>query len=176
MTTARSVEAGRLRATMAAAEAERKRWARELHDETLQGLGALKLALRSALRSTDEDRERQWSRPRSGSSTPRSRACGRSSATCAPPPSTTLGLEAAFRALSERIAERGGFVVETDLELGDDRLDPEIEIAAYRVVQEALNNVVKHAAATRVTVRVRRRPRGAHGARGGRRRRPRERP
>ncbi len=37
--------------TLAAAEGERRRWARELHDETLQGLGALRLALRGALRS-----------------------------------------------------------------------------------------------------------------------------
>ncbi len=44
--------AGRPAAQLAAAaDAERRRWARELHDETLQGLGGLRLLLSSALRS-----------------------------------------------------------------------------------------------------------------------------
>jgi GAF domain/Histidine kinase len=47
--TAQSVERERLRDSIRASQAERKRWARELHDETLQELGALKLALESAL-------------------------------------------------------------------------------------------------------------------------------
>ena len=45
MATAQTVEAQRLRDTLRAAEEERKRWARELHDETLQGLGALRVSL-----------------------------------------------------------------------------------------------------------------------------------
>jgi len=47
------VESDRLRSSMAAADAERSRWARELHDETLQGLGALRLLLASARRRAD---------------------------------------------------------------------------------------------------------------------------
>src|SRR5215217_1849313 len=47
---ARSIAADRLRRTLEASERERKYWARELHDETLQGLGALRLVLASALR------------------------------------------------------------------------------------------------------------------------------
>ena len=43
--TAQTVEADRLRKSIEAAEAERRRWARELHDETLQGLGGLKVLL-----------------------------------------------------------------------------------------------------------------------------------
>ena len=41
---AQSVQADRLRSSLAAADAERRRWARELHDETLQGLGGLRRA------------------------------------------------------------------------------------------------------------------------------------
>ena len=52
--TAQSVGAERLRATIDAAEHERGRWARELHDETLQGLGALQVLLTGGLRSDDE--------------------------------------------------------------------------------------------------------------------------
>src|ERR1700734_3123165 len=50
---AQSVEADRLRSALGAADAERRRWARELHDDTLQGLGALRVVLASALQRAD---------------------------------------------------------------------------------------------------------------------------
>ena len=53
--TARSVEAQRLRESVAGAEAERARWARELHDETLQGLGGLRMLVSAARRRDDAD-------------------------------------------------------------------------------------------------------------------------
>src|ERR1019366_3642342 len=52
---AQSVEADRLRSAIAAADAERQRWGRELHDETLQGLGGLRVLLASALQRGDPD-------------------------------------------------------------------------------------------------------------------------
>ena len=48
MQTAKSVEQDRLRQSINASEQERRRWARELHDETLQGLGGLRILLSSA--------------------------------------------------------------------------------------------------------------------------------
>jgi signal transduction histidine kinase len=51
---AKSVEAERLRLSIEASERERQRWARELHDETLQGLGALRILLSSSLRGSNE--------------------------------------------------------------------------------------------------------------------------
>src|SRR5439155_24075646 len=53
--TARTVEEDRLRHSLQAAESERRRWARELHDETLQALGGLNVLLKSAVRSSDPD-------------------------------------------------------------------------------------------------------------------------
>ncbi len=53
--TAQSVEQDRLRRSLRAAEEERRRWARELHDETLQGLGGLRVLLSSARRNNDVD-------------------------------------------------------------------------------------------------------------------------
>jgi signal transduction histidine kinase len=54
--TAKSVPDDRLRHSLAAAEAERRRWARELHDDTLHGLGGLRILLASALRQGDPDK------------------------------------------------------------------------------------------------------------------------
>ena len=56
--TATSVAEDRLRHSIEASEQERSRWARELHDETLQGLGGLQMLLSSALRAADPDRLR----------------------------------------------------------------------------------------------------------------------
>ena len=55
----RSVETDRLRASLAAADAERSRWARELHDDTLQIFGGLRVLLASTLRRGDPDRYEQ---------------------------------------------------------------------------------------------------------------------
>src|SRR4051794_40680420 len=57
--TAQTVEADRLRRSLEAAESERRRWARELHDETLQGLGGLKVLLASASRLDDSQKMRE---------------------------------------------------------------------------------------------------------------------
>ena len=56
--TAKSVEADRLQDAVDAAELERGRWARELHDETLQALGAMRIRLETALQGGDTDRIR----------------------------------------------------------------------------------------------------------------------
>ncbi len=56
---AQTVAHERLRHSLDAAEAERRRWARELHDETLQGLGGLRVLLSSALRSAEGETSRE---------------------------------------------------------------------------------------------------------------------
>lgn len=155
LTTARSVAAGRLRATLAAAEGERRRWARELHDETLQGLGALRLALRGALRSTDLD-QRSSMLEQAVAQLDHEIASLRSIIhDLRPAALDDLGLASALRALADRTAERTGTTVQAQLNLGDERLDPELETVAYRICQEALTNTIKHAGATLVIVEVR---------------------
>jgi signal transduction histidine kinase len=148
---ARSVEATRLRDSLAAAEAERRRWARELHDETLQGLGALKLALATAQRA-GADASQAIIGP-SVEQLDREIASLRAIiADLRPAALDDLGLEPAVAALAERTEQRAGIVVEVALGLGAVRLDPDLETIAYRVVQEALTNVAKHAHARRATV------------------------
>ncbi len=152
--TARSVEAQRLRDSIGAAEAERRRWARDLHDETLQGLGATKLALTAALRG-----EPSAARPRIEQAVAQLEleiaALRGIIADLRPPALDELGLEPALRTLAERAGASHGLTLELDLRLGERRLDAEVETIAYRVAQEALTNVAKHAGATHVRLGLR---------------------
>lgn len=149
--TARSVEEQRLQNSMAAAESERQRWARELHDETLQGMAALKLALTAALRAEPEQ-ARGLVEGAVAQLDADIRGLRAIIADLRPAALDELGLEPALRALVDRVAEMGHLDAKIDVHFGDARLSPELETAAYRVVQEALTNVVKHASATSVSV------------------------
>jgi signal transduction histidine kinase len=73
-----------------------------------------------------------------------------------PPALDELGLAEALRRHSERLA-RGGVPRITVLELSSVALDPEVELAAYRIASEALTNAVRHARATRCDVTIVRR-------------------
>jgi signal transduction histidine kinase len=151
--TARTVEEDRLRDTLNAAESERRRWARELHDETLQALGGLNVLLKSALRSNDLDVVH-------GAIGDATEHVGREIENLRsiitelrPAALDELGLAPALATLAQRVAIESGLDVETEFEL-DRRLDDEQETVAYRVVQETLSNVVKHAHATHVKASV----------------------
>jgi signal transduction histidine kinase len=156
---ARSVESDRLRSSMAAADAERGRWARELHDETLQGLGALRLMLSAARRRGDagqteaavdqaiEQIEQEIENLHAIISDLR------------PATLDELGLRPTLEALLERRSDHGSLTIVSELALpdpreADNRLPPEIESTVYRLVQEALTNVVKHAKARNARVAV----------------------
>ncbi len=65
-----------------------------------------------------------------------------------------LGLVPALEFLAEGVSKRGGLQIEVESEI-DDRLAAGLETALYRVVQEALTNVSRHARARRVVVRLR---------------------
>jgi signal transduction histidine kinase len=157
---AQSVQADRLRSSLAAADAERRRWARELHDETLQGLGGLRVLLSSALRSEDPKRAREAMRE---AVTHIEREIANLRAIILelrPAALDELGLRAALEALLDRHREQDGFAIEAILALPDSSTGPgrfheELETAIYRLVQEALTNVAKHAQASAVAVAIR---------------------
>jgi signal transduction histidine kinase len=73
-----------------------------------------------------------------------------------PPVLDDLGLEAALSWLSRTLEKRTGLKVELDLDPCDERLDSEIETLTFRLIQEALNNVLKHAGVDRAHVTLRR--------------------
>jgi signal transduction histidine kinase len=155
---ARSVEADRLRSAMAAADAERRHWARELHDETLQGLGGLRLLLASVLQRGDPEEHEPAMREAIAEI---ETAIGNLRAIITdlrPSALDDLGLSAALGALIERRGRDdlnvAGELTLPDPRAGEARLSPELETAVYRLVQEGLANVVKHAQASSVRVAV----------------------
>jgi len=158
--TAQSVEAERLKHSIRASESERSRWARELHDETLQELGALKVMLESAHRSGQPE-ALQDAVERSLEQLASSISALQSLITELRPASLDeLGVKPALEALVRRTSARFGLQVDANFDLAYDRgrepsrLLGEIESTAYRLVQEAINNVVKHAEAETVRVEV----------------------
>ncbi len=161
--TAQTAADERRRQRLAAAEAERARWARELHDETLQALGSLRLVLSAAARAGDADAMRS-AIDGSLSQLESDIASLRSLITeLRPAALDQLGLEPALLALGDRL-RAGGLQLDVDVELAfehgraERRLIPELETAVYRIVQEALNNSIKHGSASRAVVEVRDEP------------------
>jgi signal transduction histidine kinase len=156
---AQSVQTDRLRSSLAAADAERRRWARELHDETLQSLGGLRVLLSSALRGDDLQRA-QGAMRQAVEQIEHEIANLRAIITeLRPAALDELGLRTALEALLDRHREQGGFELDGELTLpgpsaAEERLDQDLETAVYRVVQEALTNVTKHARAEHVRVAV----------------------
>jgi signal transduction histidine kinase len=154
--TAKSVEADRRRRSLAATEAERHRWARELHDETLQALGGLRVLLSSAARLHDPDAMRTAMREAAETLTGDIESLRSLIAELRPPALDQLGLAPALNSLAQRTSAVSELEVRTDVELPQDRrLTPELETTVYRVVQESLTNVVKHARAAAVDLAVR---------------------
>lgn len=152
---ARSVERDRLRGSIDAAERERQRWARELHDDTLQGLGALRMLLSGALRGDEVKLRATVERAVDMLATQVDDLRGLITE-LRPAALDDLGLQAALESLVERFGTAGGPALDAQITVGDTsgRLDPELETAVYRVVQEALHNVLKHAGARQATLRA----------------------
>jgi signal transduction histidine kinase len=160
--TAQTVEAQRLRDSIRAAEEERSRWSRELHDETLQGLGALQVLLSTA--------DRRPGGPAAAISDAREQIEEEIErlqvliTNLRPAALDDIGLVPAVAGVIRRARALYGFEASLDVELGDalgptdSRLAPEIESTIYRLVQEAVNNAGKHANADAVDVRIVERP------------------
>ena len=158
--TAKSVEADRLKLSVRASESERGRWARELHDETLQELGALKVMLQSA-----QSGGRQEAIAAAVQGALEQLELSISSlqtliTELRPASLDELGVRPALDALAKRTSARHGLEVETHFDLDFDngrassRLTDDIESTVYRLVQEAITNAVKHSEGNTLSVRV----------------------
>jgi signal transduction histidine kinase len=157
--TAQSVESERLQQQVEIGERERQRWAQELHDDALQGLAAIRISLATALQGEGAGRAEQIEKA-AGETVERLEEqineLSRLINDLRPASLERLGLVGALEALAEETSARGDFDVETEIEIEiDEMLNTEEERVVYRLVQEALNNVLKHASAGRANVSAR---------------------
>ncbi|MFC1874335.1 PAS domain S-box protein [Chloroflexota bacterium] len=146
-----------LRQITRAQEEERKRIARELHDDTAQFLGSLSRQLDNLMRNEHDftpshrlflkDMQEQLNRG--------VQAVDRFAQDLRPSLIDDLGLIAALRSLVKRGQEYGSIAAELEV-IGDEkRLSPEMELLLFRVIQEALNNIWKHSGATEARLVIR---------------------
>lgn len=158
--TAQTVAADFVRQSVAAAEQERRRWARELHDETLQELGAVRMLIDSALAKGRPEALEEVIDQVSQSLDATIVGLRRMVSELRPAALDDLGVAAAVKALADRRRTDEleiAVAVDLDYEAGRQptRLAPEVESAIYRILQEGLANIHKHAHATRAEIEVR---------------------
>ena len=131
---------------ISAQEDERRRVARELHDETSQLLAALGMALHAGPSATADPGE-LLERLQEG--------VHRLIVNLRPAVLDDLGLAAAINMLADTQLRRSGIAVRCELsDLGHHRLPPATETAVFRIVQEAILNIVRHSGATSVLIQA----------------------
>jgi signal transduction histidine kinase len=142
-----------LRGTLERQEADRARIARDLHDGLGQQLAVLHLGLDGVSRSADDvEAVRQQVKRLKDTATEVSYQIGRIAWELRPVALDELGLRTAIQTYIETMSTHCDLEFDLHIALGDQRLDPAVEIALYRAVQEGVTNVVKHADATRVCI------------------------
>jgi len=142
-----------LRRTVLEQEAERQRIARELHDSLGQYLTVMRLDLEGIGRDTAaSDSIRQRVEKLKNLTTDVGQEVNQLAWEIRPTVLDDLGLQKALQQFLEEWAERSSLKFDVHLNLNDRRLPPAIETALYRVLQEAIRNVIKHAQASKVGV------------------------
>ena len=143
-----------LRKVISAQEDERKRIARELHDETSQTLSALAMGLETALASFPSDMSRQRLAEAKALTLRTLEELHRVIFDLRPSVLDDLGLLSAIRWYAERNLEPLGIAVHFELSGPERRFPPEIETALFRVVQEAITNIARHSGADTALIQV----------------------
>ncbi len=139
-----------------AQEEERRRIAREIHDSLGQMLTAIKFNVEiledAASLQGDEDRRR--TADIKGLLDTAMNEAREISYNLMPSVLVDFGLAPALRLLCDQFSKRNNLAVNVHVQGVSERLDPGIEVGLYRIAQEALNNVAKHAAASEVNVQL----------------------
>jgi signal transduction histidine kinase len=151
----RRVQRDSLRRVIEGQELERRRLARELHDETGQALTSVLLGLKAVERSDDVPTALAELRELVVATLQDVR---RLAVELRPKALDDFGLSVALERLVQTFKEATGISVEFQSQLGEQRLPSEVETTLYRIVQESLTNVAKHAGAQRVSILLVRRP------------------
>jgi two-component system, NarL family, sensor histidine kinase DevS len=146
-----------LRRVISAQELERRRLARELHDETGQALTSILLGLKRIEEARGGGDVRQATEQLRELVVGTLQDVRRLAVELRPKALDDFGLVPALERLVENFGEKTGMTVQLEARLGPDRLPGELETALYRITQEALTNVVKHAQARSVSIVLTRR-------------------
>ena len=141
-----------VRRVVEAQELERRRLARELHDETGQALTSILLGLKPLERSVASEETLAAVNSVRELVVSTLQDVRRLAVELRPTALDDFGLAPAVQRLADTFREQSGLQVDVESQLGEGRLPSEVETALYRVVQEALTNVVKHAGAARVSI------------------------
>ena len=137
-----------------AQEEERKRISRELHDDTAQALTAQLLRLKT-IEATGGTLKPDVLSQLIEMTAQTLESVRHMAHELRPPSLDDLGLVASLEGLAAQYRERFDIHVHLEIERAKGRLTPDIELAVYRIVQEALTNVAKHAQTNRATVTLR---------------------
>ena len=148
------------RSTLAGQESERKRLARELHDEISQSLTAILLELGRAAREAP---------PALASGLANAQESARTSLEeiqrivreLRPEALDDLGLPSALAVLGDHVSEQAGLKITRNIDPNLPALGPEEELVVYRIAQESLTNIVRHAQATVAELEFERTPGGS---------------
>ncbi len=133
-------------------ERERRRLAQDLHDRTAGGLTSVIFALRRLERELADDGQRAQLREAREGVSSAIEDVRDLIADLRPKVLDDFGLGPALERLCETVARRSGLAVRPELDESLDQLPPDVATAVYRIVQEALSNVVRHADATTISV------------------------
>ena len=142
------------RRVVAAQEAERQRIARDLHDETGQSLTAIGMGLRGlSSKFNSRNKEALGTLHTLETLTAESlKELQRLITDLRPSHLDDLGLPAALRWYANRIQEHSPLGIRVDIHGEERELDETMKIAIFRIIQESLNNIIKHAHATHINI------------------------
>jgi signal transduction histidine kinase len=153
----RRVARDALRRVVEGQELERQRLARELHDETGQALTSILLGLKSVEEAKSSQAMQAAAASLRELVVATLQDVRRLAVELRPKALDDFGLVAALERLVQTFTDATGIETQVQTSLGEGRLPAEVETTLYRVVQEALTNVVKHAGARNVSIVLRRR-------------------
>jgi signal transduction histidine kinase len=147
-----------MRRVVDAQELERKRLARELHDETGQALTSILLGLKSLEQAVDSDEGRTEVASLRDLVVSTLQDVRRLAVELRPSALDDFGLAPALERLVDTYRQHASVPVHLEIQVGDERLPSEVETSLYRMVQEALTNVTKHAGANGISILLARKP------------------
>jgi signal transduction histidine kinase/ligand-binding sensor domain-containing protein len=135
-------------------EAERRRVAGELHDSIGQSLAIIKNRVALSAESVTDEKVRRQLELITAQTTQTIGEVREISYALRPYLLDNLGLTKAIDSLLDKIAETSKLTIESELDDVDNVFDPEAEMSIYRIIQESLSNIMKHAEASEAQVFV----------------------